>query len=166
MSNNALRACFSRLILTLALVLVPAGKVFAQGSPFAAALKTNLVPPAATAPFIQPTYLQPAGPSERPHHFWDRSNSILFAAVGASAAADFCVTRSNLAHGGKELNPVAGMFSGSTTGLAFNFAGETASSIGISYLFHRTGHHKLERLTSLVNIGASAGAVGFGLAHR
>ena len=58
------------------------------------------------------------------------------------------------------------MFSGSTAGLAANFALETASTIGISYLFHKTGHHKLERITSFVNIGNSAGAVAYRLAHR
>jgi len=43
---------------------------------------------------------------------------------------------------------------------------ETASTIGISYMFHKTGHHKLERITSFVNIGTSAGAVAYGLTHR
>jgi hypothetical protein len=38
--------------------------------------------------------------------------------------------------------------------------------IGLSYFFHKTGHHKLERLVSVVNIGSSAGAVSYGLAHR
>jgi len=101
-----------------------------------------------------------------PHPFWDRENRALFTAVGAMAAADFCTTRSNLASGGRELNPVTRMFSGSTPGLAANFALETASTIGISYLFHKTGHHKLERITSFVNIGTSAGAVAYGLTHR
>ncbi len=47
-----------------------------------------------------------------------------------------------------------------------NFVGETAGVIGLSYFFHKTGHHKLERAVCLVNIGSSAGAVGFGLTHR
>jgi hypothetical protein len=47
-----------------------------------------------------------------------------------------------------------------------NFACETAGTVGLSYLFHKTGHHKLERAVSIVNIGASAGAVSYGLAHR
>ena len=39
-------------------------------------------------------------------------------------------------------------------------AAGTATSIGVSYLFHRYGHHKLERWTSIVHIGvASTGAV-------
>jgi hypothetical protein len=83
------------------------------------------------------------------HPFWDRENRVLFTAVGALAAADFCTTRANLASGGRELNPVTRVFSGSTPGLATNFARETASTIGISYMFHKTGHHKLERITSI-----------------
>jgi hypothetical protein len=35
------------------------------------------------------------------HPFWDRENRVLFTAVGALAAADFCTTRANLASGGK-----------------------------------------------------------------
>jgi hypothetical protein len=100
------------------------------------------------------------------HPFWDRENRLLFIAVGALAAADFCTTRANLASGGRELNPVTRVFSGSTPGLATNFALETASTIGISFMFHKTGHHKLERMTSFVNIGTSAGAVAYGLTHR
>jgi hypothetical protein len=38
--------------------------------------------------------------------------------------------------------------------------------MGVSYLFHKTGHHTLERLTSIVNIGESAGAVAYGQSHR
>lgn len=82
------------------------------------------------------------------------------------SAADFAATRSNLQSGGKELNPVTRVFSGSTVGLAANFAGETAAVIGLSYLFHRTGHHKLERITSMLNAGVSAGAVSYDLSHR
>jgi hypothetical protein len=100
------------------------------------------------------------------HHFWDRQNRILFAANAAMSAADFAVTRANLRSGGQELNPVVRMFGTSTSGLAINFIGETAGVMSASYFFHKTGHHKLERAVSLVNIGASAGAVGYGLSHR
>jgi hypothetical protein len=106
----------------------------------------------------------PTAPVE--HKFWDRENRVLFAAVAASSTADFAVTYSNLQNGGKELNPVTRVFSGSTAGLAVNFAGETAGVIGLSYLFHKTGHHKLERLVSMTNIGASGAAVAYGLTHR
>ncbi len=100
------------------------------------------------------------------HRFWDRENRVLFTLTAGAAAADFCVTRANLANGGKELNPVTRILSGSTPGLAANFALETAAVVGTSYMFHKMGHHKLERMTSVVNIGASFGAVGYGLSHR
>lgn len=103
---------------------------------------------------------------EPAHKFWDRQNRILFVAAAASNAADFAVTRANLQSGGQELNPVVRVFGRSTAGLALNFAGETAGVISLSYFFHKTGHHKLERAVSLVDIGASSGAVGYGLAAR
>jgi hypothetical protein len=82
------------------------------------------------------------------------------------AGADFFFTRRNLGRNGTELNPVARMFAGSTPGLAANVAMETGGVIGASYLFHKTGHHKLERMTSCLNLGASAFAVSYGLAHH
>ena len=100
------------------------------------------------------------------HKFWDKQNRVLFIAAAASNGADFAVTRANLQSGGQELNPVVRMFGRSTSGLAMNFIGETVGVIGLSYFFHKTGHHRMERLVSAINIGSSAGAVGFGLAHR
>jgi hypothetical protein len=118
-------------------------------------------------PFSTSTTVHPASiPESSSHRFWDRENSFLFAANAAFSAADFVVTRDNLRNGGQELNPVTRVFAGSTTGLAMNFAGETAGVIGLSYFFHKTGHHRLERAVSMLNIGSSAAAVTFGLAHR
>jgi hypothetical protein len=114
---------------------------------------------------VQPVPAEPL-PSAPSHRFWDRENRILFATVATSSAADFAVTRANLHNGGRELNPVARVFSGSTAGLALNFAGETAGVVGLSYFFHKTGHHKLERIVSMTNIGASGVAIAYGLAHR
>ena len=106
----------------------------------------------------------PEAPSH--HKFWDNENRSLFATVAALSAADFAVTRANLQNGGKELNPVTRLFSGSTAGLAVNFAGQTAGIIGLSYYFHKTGHHQLERITPMLNIGASSFAVVYDLSHR
>ncbi len=106
----------------------------------------------------------PEGP--RQHRFWDNENRLLFVAVGALSAADFAVTRANLRAGGRELNPITRLFGDSTAGLAVNFVGETAVIVGLSYYFHRTRHHQLERLTSMLNIGASSFAVGYDLSRR
>jgi len=100
------------------------------------------------------------------HKFWDKQNQLLFAAAAALNEADFAITRSNLQNGGQELNPIVRVFGRSTPGLALNFAGETAGVVTLGYFFHKTGHHRLERLVSVVNMGASAGAVSYGLAHR
>jgi hypothetical protein len=107
-------------------------------------------------------------PEEKPfeHRFWDRENRTLFTMNAALAGADFAITRRNLNHNGKELNPVTRLFAGSTPGLAANFAMETGGVIAVGYLFHKTGHHRLERMTSYVNLSASAFAVSYGLAHR
>lgn len=106
----------------------------------------------------------PEAPSR--HKFWDNENRALFATVAAMSAADFAVTRANLQSGGKELNPLTRVFSGSTAALAANFASETAGVIGLSYLLHKTGHHQLERIMPMLNIGASSFAVAYDLRHR
>jgi hypothetical protein len=117
------------------------------------------------APFVRP--VEPITLPEAPSHkFWDRENSVLFAATAALSTADFIATRNNLQNGGRELNPVSRVFAGSTAGLALNFAGETVGVIGVSYLFHKSGHHKLERAVTILNIGASATAVSFDLLHH
>jgi len=100
------------------------------------------------------------------HKFWDRENIVLFSASAALSGADFAITRSNLQNGGRELNPMVRIFGRSTAGLAANFAGEGIGTVAISYLFHKTGHHRMERMITFLNIGGSAGAVGYGLAHH
>jgi hypothetical protein len=123
--------------------------------------------PDGPVPVVQPasTFVS-ATPTIEQHKFWDRENSVLFAASAALSVADFAVTRANLQNGGKEMNPVVRIFGSSSAGLAANFVGENAGIIGLSYFFHKTGHHKLERVVSMVNIAGSAGAVSFGLASR
>lgn len=127
-----------------------------------ALLQPGPIGPAPILTPVQPTTL-PDAPS---HRFWDRENNVLFATSAAFSAADFFVTRANLHDGGQELNPVTRLFGRSTTGLAMNFVGESIGVVGISYFFHKTGHHKLERAVSMLNIGSSAAAVTFDLTHR
>ena len=136
--------------------------VHAQALFAAASLPSAPLP--AAEPMAAVVVTQPVASSE--HKFFDRQNRVLFIAAAAFIGADFAVTRANLQSGGQELNPIVRVFGTSTAGLAVNFVGETAGVIGLSYFFHKTGHHKLERAVCLVNIGSSAGAVGFGLAHR
>jgi hypothetical protein len=106
-------------------------------------------------------------PSEMPEHkFWDAQNRALFIAAAAANGADFAVTRANLQSGGQELNPIVRIFGRSTPGLALNFGGESAGVLTVSYFFHKTGHHRLERAVPVLNFAASVGAVTYGLTHR
>jgi hypothetical protein len=134
----------------------------------AQALLASALLPEAPSPALEPVtpvvLIPPVASSE--HRFLDRENRVLFIAAAAFNGADFAVTRANLQSGGQELNPIVRVFGRSSAGLAANFIGETAGVITLSYFFHKTGHHKLERAVSLFNIGSSAGAVAYGLAHR
>jgi hypothetical protein len=128
--------------------------------------------PLPDAPMVVPaiehasTFVSLPRPTASEHKFWDRENKVLFFTAAALNGADFAVTRSNLQSGGRELNPVVRIFGRSTAGLAVNFAGETAGVVSLSYFLHKTGHHKLERWVSVINISSSAGAVSYGLAKR
>ena len=118
----------------------------------------------AAQPFVSSGGLLPEAPSQ--HRFLDRKNRFLFSTVAMFSSADFAVTHMNLANGGRELNPMVRPFSGSTGALAVNFAGQTAGVVAVSYLLHKSGHHKLERLAPIANIASSAFAVSYGLSHR
>lgn len=154
-----LRATLLSLAVTLLAGASLCGTALAQ-QPSVAALNSES---AEASPAIVST---PAPQTGEQHKFWDKKNWVLFTAVAATSAADFAVTRANLRNGGQELNPVTRLFGRGTTGLALNFAGETAGSVGLSYFFHKTGHHKMERIVSFVSIGGSTAAVSFDLAHR
>jgi hypothetical protein len=90
------------------------------------------------------------------HRFWDRTNDLWFAGVGASRALDYASTLNLRRRGIDEIfltNSIVDnhpLFAGIE-------AAATGVSIGASYLFHRTGHHRLERWTSIVHFGVATG---------
>ncbi len=104
---------------------------------------------------------------EAPHKFWDRKNKTLFLIHAGVETTDFAITHNNLANGGREMNPLAKTLCESgTAGQAAFFGMRTAGALGISYLFHRTNHHRLERATTMFFISDSAYGVGYSFAHR
>ena len=155
---------FNFAVITLLFLLLGTQAALSQEASLALLQPAPLQPVA--APMVKTLPSTPVRVYPQEHKFWDTKNVALFSTVAAFSAADFAVTRNNLNNGGRELNPLTRPFAGSTAALAANFAGETAGVVGISYMLHRTGHHKLERLTPIVNFGMSAFAVSYGLAHR
>jgi hypothetical protein len=53
-----------------------------------------------------------------------------------------------------------------TAGQLVSFGGRIFGVVGISYLLHRTGHHKLERAFPVYASGDSVYGVGYSFAHR
>ena len=108
-----------------------------------------------TAPRISASAPQPSLPRTT-HHFWDRTNDIWFAGVGAARALDYASTLNLRRRGLDEIfltNSIVDnhpLFGGIE-------AAATAASIGVSYLFHRAGHHRLERWTSIIHFGVATG---------
>lgn len=95
--------------------------------------------------------------SERPHRFFDRTNSLGFAAMAGSLTADALSTQRGLAFPRfHEMNPLARPFVQTRTGAAFYTAGSFAFLSGGMYLAHKTNHHKLEKITPFVISGWEA----------
>jgi hypothetical protein len=90
------------------------------------------------------------------HPFWAKDNILLFAGVGAGRALDYKSTRHFRNRGVNEWLLTNNFVDDKPLFAGFEVAG-VAASIGVSYLFHRSGHHKLERWVSIVHIGAGVG---------
>jgi hypothetical protein len=95
----------------------------------------------------------------RTHRFWDKENDWLFAGVGAARTFDYFSTLNLRRRGDQEIFLTNDIVDNHAAFAAIEAAG-TGASIGASYLFHRYGHHQLERWTSIVHFGlATTGAV-------
>jgi hypothetical protein len=93
------------------------------------------------------------------NRFWGKENDLLFAGVAASRALDYFSTL-NMRRRGRQEIFLTNDAVDNHAGFAAIEAAATGVSIGASYIFHRCGHHKLERWTSIVHIGlATTGAV-------
>ena len=93
------------------------------------------------------------------HAFWDRENLLLFGGVGVMRTLDYTSTLNMLRRGREEIL-LPGDVVRNHAGFAALEVASAATSIGISYALHRTGHHKLERWLSIGHISVA----GFGAA--
>jgi hypothetical protein len=110
----------------------------------------------AGAPDIAPAAPKPQSVRTAPQHrFWDKENTWLFGGIAAFRTLDYFSTLNMRRRGRQEIlltndavdnHPAFAAIEAATAGV----------SIGTSFLFHRYGHHKLERWTSFVHIGLAA----------
>lgn len=130
-----------------------------------------LLPAAAWAQEQPPSERSPESPRQLPeapkaqrspsnptgeHRFWDRRNAWLFSGVAAARALDYHSTGNMRRRGRDEILLTNEVVDHKPAFVAIQAAG-TLTSVGVSYLFHRTGHHKLERWTSYIHISVAAG---------
>jgi len=111
-----------------------------------------------TAP-LKEAVRPPVTGGPRAHRFFDKTNAALFFAVGAGRTLDYTSTRHFRNLGRDEILLTNAVVDNKPLFAAIE-AGGAALSIGVSYLLHRAGHHKLERWVSVIHIGVSTfGAV-------
>jgi hypothetical protein len=132
--------------------LLPAVKVGAGGGTFLALSATQDAPGSAAG------QTAPAKKTVKPaaHRFWDTENILLFAGVGAARGLDYASTLNIRRRGINEAFLTNAIVDDHPEFAAIE-AAATAASIGVSYIFHATGHHRLERWVSYVHIGVAVG---------
>jgi hypothetical protein len=93
------------------------------------------------------------------HPFWDWPNVALFSGVAAARAFDYFSTRKFRDKHLKEWLLDDETVDNRPLFAVVEVAG-TALSVGVSYVLHRSGYHRLERWASIVHITfATAGAI-------
>jgi len=121
--------------------LLAGGGLSAQDQPVAP-------PPAA----VKPAAKSPAAAPQ--HKFWDKENILLFTGVGGARMMDYASTRYLRDQGNYEWLLSNSVVDNRPLFVGIELAG---TGLSVSYLFHRTGHHTLERWTSIVHIGVAVG---------
>lgn len=111
--------------------------------------------PPISGPVVRQREPTKQNPSATAHHFWDRDNLWLFSGIAVTRGLDYASTRNFQARGRQEILLPDDVVNNSA-GFASLEAAGTMTSIGISYIFHRTGHHKLERWLSIGHISVTA----------
>jgi hypothetical protein len=148
---------FAMVVCAICLLILPATaqRFVTHDSSAAQPQATNASKPMlATLP--SPPALQPATPAlPAPHAFWDRTNLALFPGIAATRVVDYASTRNFQARGRQEILLPDDVVNNSA-GFASLEAAATMTSVGVSYLLHRTGHHKLERWISIGHISVTA----------
>ncbi|MGH9512807.1 MAG: hypothetical protein ACRD2U_11800 [Terriglobales bacterium] len=149
-------------LICISIVIAGSGPAKAQESAQTASPVSHLSG-GQTEGYVEPSKVGNRAPEDfdSSHPFFDRTNILLFSGIAITRALDYTSTRNMLARGREEeLIPDDVVYN--TPGFASLEAAGVAASIGVSYILHRTGHHKLERWMSLGHISVA----GFGAARN
>src|SRR5258708_22074210 len=93
------------------------------------------------------------------HHFWDRTNILLFSGVAVSRALDYTSTKHFLARGNNEVLIPDDVVKNSAGFAALEAAGAGTSG-GVSFIFPRTRTHKIGRRRFVRHNTLDRGGVG------
>ena len=99
-----------------------------------------------------------ASAQEKPHKFFDKTNLVAFSALSSLRVIDLHSTWRFRRRGFDELILTNSFVDNKPLFVGMS-AGMVGANIGLAYIFHRTGHHKLERIFSYTNIGIVSFAV-------
>ena len=107
---------------------------------------------------------QPTG-----HRFFDKKNLLLFGENAAAQTAALIAIQSHGAHmesRGRTWDPYEKHFEsyGYGWGAAYRYGGGVGIDMGVTYLLHATGHHKLERWVPRIGIAYGAASAGYAAA--
>ena len=156
--GRALSPTLLRPVFTLVLLLAVPLSLFAQQptepAPQAPPGAGTQAPSQPATPL--PDHPQPAPAEKKPqvHRFWDTENDLLFAGVLGARFLDYASTLNARRRGLNEALLTNDIVDNHPAFAMIELAG-AATSVGVSYIFHRTGHHSLERWTSYVHIGVT-----------
>ena len=94
-------------------------------------------------------------PGPQSHAFWDHKNTWLFSGVVVFRVLDYTSTRNMRDRGRQEILLSNWVVDNKPLFIGIE-AAATGLSIGLSYVMHRTAHHKVERLISIGHISGAA----------
>ena len=99
--------------------------------------------------------------AEEKHHFWDQTNVSLHLLNLAAQSVDAYSTQRGLSRGGVELNPIARPLVGEgwKGQVAYSHGLGVGGTLAASYLLHRFGRHKWERITPIL-VATPTGIMG------
>ena len=129
---------------------------------FSVALLALALIPAALAQEREPsqgpvvTFDHPAPQPKPVHRFWDKTNALLFVGVAGARYLDYGSTI-YMRHRGVNEWLLTNDVVDNHAAFFFIEAAGCGASYALSYAFHRTGHHTLERWVSVVHIGVATG---------